>query len=424
MFDPQVIAQDFPILQRPVAGKRLIYLDSGATSQKPQVVLDAIMQYYQTSNANVHRGVHTLSDHSTQAWEESRAVIAQFLGADSEELIITRNTTEALNGVIWGWAEQVIEAGDVVVTTLMEHHANLVPWQELCHRKGAHLEFIGVDATGRLDVTDLEKFIIQYGSKIKVVALTHVSNVLGTLNPLEQVVQLLASSYSFATRPKIVIDGAQSAPHIPIDFRKLNIDFFAFSGHKMLGPMGVGGLLVRKELLEKNIMKPWLFGGGMISSVTTTHTEFAQRNAERFTAGTPDVASIVGLAAACKYLEKIGMKNVATHDAALVSYALKELAKIPQVKLVGPTQPKQDSQELDRVGTVTFIYAGVHAHDVAQILDSEGVAVRSGHHCTMPLHQAQGWQATVRMSFNVYTSQQDIAAAIFALEKVKQVFQN
>lgn len=422
MFNPAQLQNDFPILQKTVHGKPLIYLDNAATSQKPQVVIDAISNYYQTSNANVHRGVHQLSDDSTHAWEISRATIAQFFGADPAELILTRNTTEALNGVVYGWGVQQLQAGDVIITSLMEHHADIVPWQQLAKKVGAELAFIEVDDQGRLRLDQLESLCKTHGEKVKLVALTYISNALGTLIPLSQIVTQLKSWYpSAATRPKIVIDGAQAAPHIPIDFHKLDIDFLAFSSHKMLGPMGVGGLLVRQELLASNQMQPWLFGGGMIAEVSTEKTIFNDDPVERFTPGTPDVASAVGLAAACKYLQKIGMQQVYEHDQALVQYTIEQLQKIPQVQLIGPTQA-QPGQSLDRVGSVTFVYEGVHAHDVAQILDSEGVAVRSGHHCTMPLHTAFEWQASVRVSFQLYNTTAEVDTLVQALDKVQAVF--
>ena len=422
MFNPKTVAQDFPILTQTINNKSLVYLDNAATSQKPRAVIDAISHYYETSNANVHRGVHTLSDASTRVWEESRSTIAQFFGAASAELILTRNTTEALNGIAYGWGDAHISEGDVILTTMIEHHADIVPWQQLALRKGAKVEFVKLDEAGRLDMTHLRELCEQHGSQIKLIALTYISNALGTMLPVPEVVSLIQQLYpSLATRPKIAIDGAQAAPHIPVHFDDLDVDFFAFSGHKMLGPMGIGGLLVRKELLESEAMAPWFFGGGMIAEVHTTGTTFNEDISERFTPGTPDVASAVGLAAACRYLQNIGMADVFEHDQELVSYALEKLGKIPQLKLVGPTQALTD-QNLDRVGSVSFIYEGVHAHDVAQVLDSEGIAVRSGHHCTMPLHESCGWQATVRVSFQIYNTTEDIDALVTALAKVQQVF--
>lgn len=423
MIDSKSIISDFPILSRTINGKRLVYLDNGATSQKPQIVIDALVKYYQTSNANVHRGVHTLSDESTRSWEESRTIIAEFFGADPEELIITRNTTEALNGIAYGWADHNLKQGNVVLTTMMEHHADIVPWQEACKRTDASLEFINVDENGRLDLAHFEALLKQHAQNLKLIAVTHISNVLGTVLPLQKIVALLKKHYpEEVTRPRLVVDGAQSAPHLPLNFKTMGVDFFAFSGHKMLAPMGVGGLLVRKKILETEELKPWFFGGGMIAEVSKEKTIFNEHVSERFTPGTPDVGSTVGLAAACTYLNKLGMQNLYQHDKELVSDALEKLTTIPEVAIIGPQKPLAGETVLDRVGSVAFIYTGVHAHDVAQILDSEGVAVRSGHHCTMPLHNQYNWQATVRVSFQVYNSKEDIDALITALAKVKQIF--
>lgn len=428
MFDPHVARQDFPILKREINGKPLVYLDSAATSQKPIHVIEAISNYYKNNNANVHRGVHTLSDESTTAWHESRKTIADFFGVDDDELILVRNTTEAMNGIRYGWLEHNLKKDDVILISLMEHHSNIVMWQEIAERYEAIVEFVSVTDEGLLDVDDLKDKIEKNQEKIKLLSLVHVSNTLGAINPIENIVEILKTTFpDKKTRPKIAVDGAQSAPHMTIDFHKLQVDFFAFSGHKMLGPMGVGGLLVSRSLLLSGEFKPWLFGGGMISSVSLEKTTFHDDFIERFTAGTPDVASTVGLAAACHYLKELGMANVLTHDQELVLYALEKLGEIPEVTIVGPhskdTKNKsQETKTYQRLGSVAFIYKGVHAHDVAQILDSEGIAVRSGHHCTMPLHTHFGWQATTRASFQVYTTKEDIDALIKGLKKVKEVF--
>lgn len=447
MFDPKIISQDFPILSRSINGKKLVYLDNAATSQKPRAVIDVITHYYETSNANVHRGVHTLSDESTKLWEDSRKTIADFFGAQPDELILTRNTTEAINGIAYGWADSQLKPGDVIITTLMEHHADIVPWQEAATRTGAILEFIPLDENGRVDLKELQNLLQKHQDKVKLLALTFVSNALGTRVPLEKIVAMVTDFYPKTdSRPKIAVDGAQAAPHFSVHFDKLNIDFLAFSGHKMLGPMGVGGLLVRKKLLETQEMKPWFFGGGMIAEVHTDKTIYNEIISERFTAGTPDVASAVGLAAACSYLTTLGMQNVLEHDKKLVAYALAELSKIPELTIIGPktaesARPKSESEtgtktktatepdfgtepnsDLDRIGSVTFVYGGVHAHDVAQILDSEGIAVRSGHHCTMPLHEKFGWPASLRVSFQIYNTTEDIDELVHALAKVKQIF--
>lgn len=423
MLDVQKTKLDFPVLSRKINGNDLVYLDNSATSQKPQVVIDAITNYYENHVANVHRGVHTLSDESTQLFESGKAKIAQFFGAKMQELIFVRNTTEAINGVAYGWGENNIIANDVILVTVMDHHSNIVVWQELAKRKGAQLQFIKITKSGEFDFKDFESKLKQFKDKIKLVAVPHVSNALGTVVPVKEVVSTVKE---VNPQIRILVDGAQSAPHMPINFFSLGVDFFTFSGHKMLGPMGLGGLLVREELLKTNEMQPWLFGGGMISEVHESHTEFHEDLSERFIAGTPDVASVVGLAAACEYLHSLGMQAVLEHDLELVNYALQELAKVENVVIVGQnleTKPNinSDINNPDRVGSVSFLYEGVHAHDVAQVLDSQGVAVRSGHHCTMPLHTSQNWVATTRASFQVYNSKEDIDALVTALKKVKEV---
>ncbi|MBI5151581.1 MAG: SufS family cysteine desulfurase [Candidatus Pacebacteria bacterium] len=406
MIDPQKIRQDFPILRRVVHGdKPLVYLDSAATSQKPQAVLDAIVQYYTNHNANVHRGIHVLGDESTKMFTSARDTIAKFFGADSDELILTRNTTEGLNAVVYSWVESHIRKEDTILLTEMEHHSNIVPWQRFAKRTGCSLEYIRVSPDGELDLQDLKKKCTKH---IKLIAVAHVSNTLGVINPITDIVEL-----AHTVGAKVVVDGAQSAPHMPINFHTLECDAFAFSGHKMLGPMGIGGLVVRKEMM--NEMDPFLFGGGMIREVTYEETTFADLP-DKFIGGTPDVASTVGLATACEYLTKLGMDQVFAHDHELVEYALEKLSTVDGVNIVGPMEAKK------RCGSVAFTYTGVHAHDVAQILDSEGVAVRSGHHCTMPLHEKFGWIATTRASFNVYTTKEDIDALVRALAKVKKVF--
>ncbi len=420
MLGSQMIKSQFPILSRQVNEKPLVYLDNAATSQKPSAVIEAITYYYSNSNANVHRGVHHLSDESTAVLEKSREIIAKFFVADPQELVITRNATEAINGVAYGWAEKNLKEGDIILTSLMEHHANFVVWQEVAKRTGAKVEYVGVDENGRLKLNELEEKLKTL--PIKLVALVHVSNTIGTVNPIKKIRQLI-TKHQTDNPIRFLLDGAQSAPHMKIDFHQLGADFYVFSGHKMLGPMGVGGLLVKRELLETAEMNPWLFGGGMIFSVLPTKTEFNPDVTEKFTAGTPDVASVAGLAAACEYLKKLEMRKVEQHDRELVAYAIEKLSKISDIELIGPVEPLSGGS-LDRLGSVAFIHQATHAHDVAQILDSEGIAVRSGHHCTMPLHTEFGWQATTRASFSVYNSKNDIDALIKGLEKISQVFKS
>ncbi len=408
MLNPNQLKSDFPILDKTVNGHSLVYLDNAATAQKPQAVIDAINTYYSEHNANVGRGVYQLANESTKVYHQARKTIAQFFGASEEELVLTRNTTEGINGVAYGWADHNLEKDDVILISLMEHHANLVVWQQAAKRSQAKLEYIQLTDDGRLNLDDLEQKLQDL--PVKLVALTHVSNTLGSLTPVKQVVDLVNQHTS---QVRVLIDGAQSAPHLPIDFHQLDIDFFAFSGHKMLGPMGVGGLLVRKQLLNSEEMRPWLFGGGMISAVQQQKTEFHSDLQERFIAGTPDVASAIGLAEACRYLDSLTMEAVLEHDQELVQYALNKISKLKKIELVGPTK--------DRVGSVAFMHQQIHPHDVAQVLDNEAVAVRSGHHCCMPLHQHYDWPATIRASFSVYNTKNDLDRLIKALKKVEQI---
>ena len=363
------------------------------------MVIDAISDYYQKYNANVHRGVHFLADKSTAIEEKSKTNIAQFLGAKSEELIFTRNCTEAINGVAYGWGENNIEAGDIILTTIMEHHANIVPWQELCKRKKAKLEFIQITENGELDIDNL-KLSLKEGSpsgrKIKLVALTHVSNVLGIVNDVEKISKLIKKHNK---NIRILVDGAQAVAHLPINFSKLGVDFYTFSGHKMLGPMGVGGLLVKKDLLNSGEFRPYLFGGGMISSVTTTSTEFN---------------SDYGLSQAVDYLKKLRLENIKNHSQDLANYAVEKLKENRKIKILG-------GQKANRLGLVSFVHEKIHAHDLAQVLDSEQIAVRSGHHCCMPLHQALGINASVRVSFAVYNDESDVDKLMVALEKAEKL---
>ncbi|MEI6690931.1 MAG: cysteine desulfurase [bacterium] len=404
--DPHKIKKDFPILLREVNEKKLVYLDSGATSQKPQIVIDAIANYYQKHNANVHRGAHTLGDESTLLYQKARERVAQFIGAKNDkEVIFVRNCTEGINLVARTWGEQNIGSSDVILTTQMEHHSNIVPWQMLATAKGARVEFVKKTAEGLLDMADFEE---KLKLKPKLVALVHVSNALGTVNPVKDITKL-----AHKVSAVVLVDGAQAIPHMQVDVVDIGCDFYAFSGHKMLAPMGSGVLWGRKELLET--MPAFLGGGGMISEVHESGF-LSGELPDKFEAGTPNVEAAVGLMVAIEYLENIGLNNVREHDKELVAYALEKLSNVNEVEILGTRDV------LKRSGSVSFVYKGVHAHDVATILDSEGVAVRSGHHCTMPLHEAMGISASVRASFNVYTTKEDIDALVVALSKVKQVF--
>ncbi len=405
MFDPALVKKDFPILKREVNGKLIVYLDSGATSQKPEMVLRAEREYYEKHNANVHRGAHTLGDEATQMYQDSREKVARFIGGRSEEIIFVRNTTEAINLVAYAWGLDNLHAGDVVVTTVMEHHANMVPWQEVARRTGARVEVVGLTEDGQVDMDD---YANKLKLKPKMLAVVHVSNALGTINPVA-----LMTKMAHKVGAVVLVDGAQSVPHMKVEMNKIGCDFYAFSGHKMLGPMGIGVLWGRRAILEK--MSPFLTGGGMIGEVTNTSSTWAEVP-EKFEAGTPNVAGAVGLASAVEYLEKLGLENVREHDKELTAYGIQQLAKLKNIKILGTRDVEK------RSGSVSFEYRGVHAHDVATVLDSEGVAVRSGHHCTMPLHNRLGISASIRASFNVYTTKEDIDALVMALAKVKEVF--
>lgn len=423
MFDPEPVRADFPILSRRVGrDKPLVYLDNAATSQKPAVVIEAIADYYRFHNANVHRGVHQLGDESTNLFETSRQAIASFLGAKVTELVLVSNETMAANLLAYSWGS-TLPAGSVILTTEMEHHSNIVPWQQLAERINGRVEFVRVTAAGRLDMGHFAHQLRQHQPRL--VAVSHVSNTLGTLNPLSEIAQLVRQ---VSAQSNIFVDGAQAAPHLPVRFDQLDVDFYAVSAHKMLGPMGIGGLLIKQAVLQQ--LEPFLTGGGMIDTVTPESSSWANELTDRWVAGTPNVADTVGWAAACQYLDRFSAAELITHDQRLIQQTLQILAEFPAVKVIGPTVPQAESNqeqqqwslELDRVGSVAFTYQGVHAHDVAQVLASEGVAVRSGHHCTMPLHQRFGWAATTRVSFQLYTTAADLLVFQQALHKVAEVF--
>jgi cysteine desulfurase/selenocysteine lyase len=415
------IRADFPILSRTVRGGRpLVYLDSGATAQKPLAVLDAEREHYLTRNAAVHRGAHQLAEEATEAYEQARATVARFIGADPGEVVFTKNGTEAINlvayavsnagapGALDGTDPAVasrlrLGPGDEIVVTEMEHHANLVPWQELARRTGATLRWIGVDDEGFLE--DPSTVV---GERTRILAFTHVSNVLGTH---VDVAPLVAAAR--AVGALTVLDACQSVPHLPVDVTALGVDFLAFTGHKVLGPSGVGVLWGRRELLEA--MPPFITGGSMIEIVRMEGSTFAPPP-QRFEAGVPMVAQTVGLAAACDYLTAIGMDRVAAHDREVTAYALERLAERPWAHPVGPRDPAH------RVGSVAFTVDGVHPHDVGQVLDDHGVAVRTGHHCAWPLHRRLGVVATTRASFHVYTTREEIDVLVAALDRVPDLF--
>ena len=426
-FSPEesaAIRADFPILARTVRdGKPLVYLDSGATSQKPTVVLDAEREFYVRHNSAVHRGAHQLSEEGTEAYEAARATIAGFIGAKPDEVVFTKNATEGLNLVAYAFSNAVhgggggavpgdggrslfaLQPGDEVLVTEMEHHANLIPWQELCRRTGATLRWVPVTKDGRLDLAALDSLLTE---RTRVFAFTHISNVLGTVNPVR----------SFADRAHsvgalVVLDACQSVPHLPVDVTDLGVDLLAFSGHKMLGPLGIGVLWGRPEILDE--MPVFLTGGSMIETVTMEGSTYAPVP-QKFEAGVPMAAQAIGLAAAADYLSELGMDRVAASEQVLCEHLLKGLAQRPWVRVVGP------EVGADRGATVAFTVDGVHAHDVGQVLDAEGVAVRVGHHCAWPLHRKLGVTATTRVSVGPYTTVHDLDAMLAALDRVPQVF--
>jgi cysteine desulfurase / selenocysteine lyase len=401
------VVADFPILARPTSrGKRLVYLDSAATSQKPQAVIDALVTYYSEYNANIHRGVYEIAARATDEFEAARAKVAHFIGADSREVIWTRNATEAINLVGYSWGLSNIRAGDVILTSEIEHHSNLVPWQLLAERTGATLRFIPVDASGELMLEDLDRLL----EGAKLLAISHVSNTLGSITPLERIVPRAR-----AAGATILIDGAQAIPHLAVDVRALDVDFYAFSGHKMLGPTGIGVLYGKRALLET--MPPFLAGGDMIRKVEYSHTSFNELP-WKFEAGTSNIADAIGLGVACDYLSELGMDWVREHERALTTYALERLAPFESrgLAIYGPKTPAKTA------GVLSFNFADVHAHDLASILDTEGICIRAGHHCTMPLMEKMGWPATARASFYIYNTQNDVDALADGLEKAARVF--
>ncbi len=406
--DLRGIRDDFPILRNSTDanGRPLTFLDSAASSQKPEVVLAAMDDYYRTANANIHRGVYRLSEEATGRYERARQTVAAFIGAPmARECVFVRNTTEAINLVAMTWGRRNIGPGDLIVLTVMEHHANLVPWQVLAEERGAELAFVRMTTDGRLDLDHLDELLAR-GPKL--VAFAHVSNALGTIHPAAEITRRAK-----AAGATVLIDAAQSVPHMPVNIAALGCDFLVFSGHKMLGPMGSGVLWGRLELLEA--MPPFLTGGSMIRKVELTGTTWADVPA-KFEAGTPAVADAVGLGVACDYLSAIGMEAVRAHERDLVTLAIERLSALPGVTLLGPLRPEVQA------GVLSFTVDGVHPHDVAAILDEHNVAVRAGHHCCQPLMRELGLVATTRASFSVYNDESDIERLVEALERVRAVF--
>ncbi len=411
MFDVQKIRQDFPILKRKINGHNLVYLDSGATSQKPESVLRAMDDYYRNNNANIHRGVYDMSVESTKMVDEAREKIAKFIGGRSEEIIFTRNASESLNLVMYSWGKKNIKEGDSVLVTRLEHHSNFVPWQVLCKEKLGSFRVVDVDSEGKLDMESLERLIAD--GKIKIFALTGASNAIGTLTDIKALVGKVKEKNPDVV---VVLDASQMVPHMKLDISKLPVDFVAFSGHKMLGPTGMGVLWGKRELLNK--MEPFLYGGDMIGEVGMTDTTWGDLP-NKFEAGTPDIAGIIGLGAAIDYLENIGMDSIREHEKELIKYALDKFKVLEDEGLVEVYGTKKVEE---RGGALAFNVKGVHAHDVAQVLNNYGIAVRSGQHCAAPLVTSFGVPAMVRVTFYIYNTKEEIDCLVDKIREVPKVF--
>lgn len=407
VLDVKAIRADFPILDQQIKpGVPLVYLDNAASSQKPLAVIEAMNEYYREYHANVHRGIHTLSEQATLAYENARLKVAEFINAkSSREIVFVRNATEALNLVMYTWGRANINPGDVIVLTQMEHHSNIVPWQLLAREKGAEIRYIPVTEEGLLDLTDLDRFL---DGPVKLVGLVHMSNMLGTINPVAEI-----TAQAHEAGALVVIDAAQSVPHMKVDVQALDADFLVFSGHKMCGPTGSGALYGRRALLEA--MPPFMGGGEMIKRVTFEGAEWNDVPG-KFEAGTPAIAEAIGLGAAADYLSGIGMDKIHAHERSIIAYALERLEEMPGIRLYGPLDTSK------RGGVATFTLEGLHPHDIAQLVNEAGVAVRAGHHCTMPLHQRYNLPATTRASFYLYNLPEEVDQLVEALYEAKSVF--
>ena len=397
------IRKDFPILKKKINGYPLVYFDNAATAQKPKQVIEAVLNFYKTGNANIHRGIHTLSEIATADFEKAREKVAKFIKAnDSSEIVFTRNATESINLVAHSWSGNNIKKGDEILLTQMEHHANIVPWQILAKETGAIIKYIPITKNGELDLKTLPKLL---NKKTKLIGVVHASNVLGIINPIERIVEM-AKRF----RAAVLVDGAQSVPNMPVDVKKLGCDFFVFSSHKMMGPSGVGVLWAKRELLEK--MPPFLGGGEMIKEVSFEKDPIYQDSPSKFEAGTPNIEGVVGVGAAIDYLNKIGMARIRKYEQELTAYALKKLSALNGVKIYGPKAAQK------RVGVICFNLGKIHAHDLASLLDEKGIAIRSGHHCAMPLMKVLNIPACARISFGIYNTRKEIDYFIKALEKI------
>jgi len=402
--DVERIRQDFPILDQTIHGKKLVYLDNAATSQKPRAVIDAIVRYYEHLNANIHRGVHTLSVRATEAHDEARETVRHFIqAADASEIVFVRGATEAVNLVAETYGRANVSEGDEVLITAMEHHSNIVPWQILCQEKRAHLRVAPINDAGELDLDAFEKLL---SARTRIVAVAHVSNALGTVNPLRQIIHL-----AHAHDVPVLVDGAQAVPHLPVDVQALGCDFYAFSGHKVYGPTGIGVLYGKEEVLAE--MPPYQGGGDMISSVTFEKTTY-NVVPYKFEAGTPDIAGAIGLGVALEYVMGLGMDRVAAHGQELLAYATEKVGAIGGVHLIGTAK--------DRAGVLSFVMDGVHPHDLGTILDRDGIAIRTGHHCAQPVMDRFKIPATARASFAVYNTLEDVDALVNGIHKAREVF--
>lgn len=403
MIDVQAIRGDFPVLDQTVNGRPLVYLDSAATAQKPRAVIEAVRRYYEHDNANVHRAIHALGERATIKYEEARQKVARFINApETETVIFVKNATEAINLVAYGWAWHNLTSGDEILLSPIEHHSNLVPWQLAAKATGARLRFFNVTEDGRIRTDNLDDVITE---RTKLVAVTHASNVLGTIVPVQEIAAVAKQKGAV-----VVVDGAQSTPHMPVDVQALGCDFFALSGHKMMAPTGIGVLWGRRELLEK--MEPFLGGGDMINSVSLEDAKWADLP-YKFEAGTPNIAGVIGLGAAIDYLNELGMENVLKHEQHIVKYAMKRLREVPGVTIYGPEE---------RAGLVTFNVDGIHPHDLATILNEQGIAIRAGHHCAQPVMQWLGVPATARASFYIYNNEEDVDRLVAGIETAKEFF--
>ena len=408
-YDVGLIREDFPILTRQVHGKTLVYLDNAATTQKPRSVIDALVHYYEHYNANIHRGLHTLAEEATAAYEGTRLKAGRFINAEysGEEIIFTRNTTEAINLVSNAWGRKNLKPGDEIVLTAMEHHSNLIPWQLIALETGAKIRIIDIDDDGKLVWDDV---LATIGERTKIVAISQMSNVLGTINPVREIAQI-AHRYGAL----VLVDGAQSVPHMPVDVRELDCDFLAFSSHKMLGPTGVGVLYGKRDILDA--MDPFLGGGEMIKRVTYETSTYADLP-HKFEAGTPNIADVIAFGAAIDYLEGIGMDAARAHEIAITQYAIDALTSVEGVTVYGP----KDAH--DKGGAVAFNYGDLHAHDLSQVLDQEAIAIRAGHHCAQPLMRRLGCVATARASFYIYNTHEEVDALVDGLGAADRIFGN